>query len=139
MTTLLVEYQLDPETSGWTATMPDVPAVVTQGKTLKEAHERVRAALSLVRDDAADVVLQGRTVWPDEAFDISEEAMKVVQIEADLRVQALDIDSRLESATVQAVQILVREEKQTYRRAGSLLGISHQRVEQIVVKSAATE
>ena len=137
MKPLLVEFQLDPETNGWTATMPAVPAIVTQGKTLKEAHERVRAALSLVRDDAADVVLQGRTVW-HSAMGISNEALQVVQIEADLRVQALDIEAQLESATVQAVQVLVREERQTYRAAGSLLGISHQRVEQID-KNVASE
>jgi len=137
MTQLLVEYQLDPETNGWTATMPEVPAVVTQGKTLKEAHERVRVALSLFRDDAAEVVLKGRTLWP-KAMGISKDALRMVKAEADLRVTALDVEAQLEIATVRAVQVLILEERQTYRAAGSLLGISHQRVEQIA-KAVASE
>ena len=138
MTILMVDYQLDPETSGWTATMPEVPALVTQGKTLKEVHGRVRSALSLLREHAADVTLQGQTVWSQD-YGISNEALKLVQLEANLRVQALDVEAQLESATVQAVGVLIRKEQQTYRDAGSLLGISHQRVEQIAKLSAAAE
>jgi len=135
VTILIVEYQLDPETKGWTATMPKVPSLVTQGKTLKEVHGRVRVALSLVRDDAADVILQGRTLWPQE-YGISREALQAVQEEADLRVKALDVEALLERATAHAVRVLVVQERQTFRSAGSLLGISHQRVEQITQLNA---
>lgn len=138
MTHLLVEYQLDPETNGWTATMPDVSALVTQGKTLKEAHERVRSALLLFREDADKIVLKGRTVWPRKMGGISEVALRMVRAEADLRVAALDVEAQLELATIQAVHVLIVEERQTYRAAGSLLGISHQRVEQIA-KAVASE
>jgi len=137
MTPLTVDFQLDPDTKRWTATMPEVPALVTQGKTLKEAHERVRAALALFRDDAAEVILKGRTLWQSD-LRISPAALRSVRTEADLRVAALDVDAQLAAATVEAVKVLVVQERQTYRAAGQLLGITHQRVEQIA-KAVASE
>lgn len=125
-----VEYRLDPVTKGWTATMPDFPAIVTQGRTLKEAHTQVRAALSLLRRDAEEAKLRGRTVWPD-SLGLSDKAIKAIREEVDLRLQALELEARLEHATAHAVQLLIRSERQTYRAAGALLGITHQRVEQI--------
>jgi len=50
--------------------MPEVPAVVTQGKTLNEAFQNVRKALALVREDAARVLLQGRTDWSDRSISL---------------------------------------------------------------------
>jgi predicted RNase H-like HicB family nuclease len=137
MTTLTVEYRQDPDTNGWTATMPDEPAIVTQGKTLKEAHQRVRAALGLVRDDANEVTLRGRTVWGLRK-ELSSEALQAVKTEGDLRVQALELGAELERVTADAVRVLIFHENQTYRAAGQLLGITHQRVEQIA-KQGATE
>ena len=62
MKSLAVEYRLDTQTQRWTATVPEVPAILTQGATLEEAHDRVRSALALVRDDASCVVLRERVV-----------------------------------------------------------------------------
>lgn len=136
MNILIVEYRQDPETSGWTATMPDVPAVVTQGKTLKEAHERVRAALALVRPDEGETILRSRTVW-DQRKELSREALQAVKAEGDLRVRSLDVNVQLERVTARAVRILINEEGLSYRNAGHLLGITHQRVEQIIAKQGA--
>ena len=101
MTTLSVEYRQDPETSGWTVTMPAVPAVVTQGRTLEEAHRRVRAALALVRGDADEVKLEGQTVWASQA-NLSREALEAIKAEGDLRVQSLDIEAELDRVSAQA-------------------------------------
>ena len=130
MKTFTVEYRQDPDTNGWTATMPDEPAVVTQGKTLKEAHQRVRAALGLVRDDANEVTLRGQTVW-GAGNELSPQALRAVKAEGDLRVRALELSVELERVTADAVRVLIVNEKKTYRAAGQLLGITHQRVEQI--------
>ncbi len=138
METLIVEFSLDPETKGWTATMPAVPAVVTQGKTLKEAHARVRSALSLVYDEWETVPLRGRALW-DTPLDLSKDALNVVKKEAELRIRALDIAAELERATVHAVGVLIHEEQLTYRSTGSLLGITHQRVEQIAKAEQAED
>jgi hypothetical protein len=120
--------------------MPEVPAVVTQAKTLAEAHARVRSALSLFRDDAADVVLLGQTVWPEYVdFGLSESALQAIKIETELRLRSLDTEAQLERATYQAVRQLMGQVGQTYRAAGLLLGISHQRVEQIAKSLALKE
>jgi predicted RNase H-like HicB family nuclease len=63
MSKLSVQYRQDRDTSWWTATMPEEPAVVTQGKTLRDAYENVRKALALVREDAERVQLRGKTDW----------------------------------------------------------------------------
>lgn len=130
MRPLTVEYRLDPQTQGWTATMPEVPELVTQGKTLGDAHRRVRQALALLREDAQTVELQGRAVW-DASVPLSEAALEAVRTETELRIRVLDLEPLLERATAHAVQVLILEENQTYRFAGSVLGITHQRVEQI--------
>lgn len=129
MRTLSVEYRHDPDTGGWTATMPEVLELVTQGRTLKETHGRVRSALGLVVDEPESVMLKGHTVWSDRP-DLSQAALELVRQESDLRVQSLDLQARLEAVTAAAVQKLLQE-RQTFRAAGQLLGITHQRVEQI--------
>jgi predicted RNase H-like HicB family nuclease len=51
-----VNFLVDPDTGWFTAVVKEHPEVVTQGETLSVARARVRAALSLVRGDAADLV-----------------------------------------------------------------------------------
>ncbi len=131
MTELAVEYRQDPETSWWTVTVPDEPAVVSQGRTLREAYDRVRQALPLVRKDANALSLRGRTVWEDRG-DLSPDVLEAVRLESDLRLRSMEIEEALERATRVAVEVLIVDSKLTYRSAGSLLGITHQRVEQIL-------
>jgi len=123
-------YRQDPQTRWWTVTMPEVPAVVTQGKTLNEAFQNVRKALALVRDDAARVLLQGRTDWSDRS-DLPADVLQAVQLESDLRIRFLEIEDALDRATNKAVRVLMRTKHYSYRDAGQLLGITGQRVEQI--------
>ena len=136
---LFVEYRQDPENDWWTATVREVPEVVTQGKTLTEAHGRVRKAIELVRgaqESMAYVPLTGETVW-DNRDDLDNDVRQVAKAEADLRVHLLDTEDKLEVATQRAVTVLVKERGFSYRVAGKLLGITHQRVEQIAKASSA--
>jgi predicted RNase H-like HicB family nuclease len=138
MTELSVQYRQDPQTSWWTATMPEEPAVVTQGKTLKEAYENVRKALSLVREDANRVQLRGETDWSDRA-DLSEDVLRAVQDESDLRVRVLEMQDQLERVTQTAVRVLIKNRRFSYGDAGQLLGITRQRVEQIDKRMSEAE
>lgn len=63
---LTAHFKLDPQSGGWTATVAQVPAVVTQGKTLEETHTRVRAALAVVRPDLAKCVLNTQVVFNNQ-------------------------------------------------------------------------
>jgi predicted RNase H-like HicB family nuclease len=51
-----VNFLVDPDTGWFTAVVKEHPEVVTQGETLSVARARVRDALSLVREDAEDLV-----------------------------------------------------------------------------------
>jgi predicted XRE-type DNA-binding protein/predicted RNase H-like HicB family nuclease len=127
---LSVEYRQDPQTSWWTATVTEESALVTQGKTLREARAQVRRALSCVRTDADELSLRGRTVW-DHRSDLPPKMLAMLARAADLRVQSLDVDDDLDRVTSEAVHELLNERKLSYRATGQLLGITHQRVEQI--------
>lgn len=63
---LTARFKLDHQSGLWTATVDRVPAVVTQGKTLEETHDRVRAAIGIVRPDLANAVLKTFVVVNDD-------------------------------------------------------------------------
>ena len=88
-----------------------------------------------MRDDTEDVCLRGRTVW-DHRSDLPPQVIAMLAHAADLRVQSLDVDDELERATSQVVHQLLNERKLSYRATGQLLGITHQRVEQIAKREA---
>lgn len=133
MDTVVVRYKQDPKTAWWTATVPEEPAVVSQGKTLAEAHRRVRKAIALVRGESRPLVLQGETDWSDRN-DLSNDISRLIKEEGDLRVRRLEIQEALERTTYEAVRLLIIENKFSFRAAGRLLGITHQRVQQIAQK-----
>ncbi len=138
METLFVEFRLDPETEWWTATIPQVPAVVSQGKTLREAFDRVRDALGFVRKDAEAIRLEPEIVW-DREWHVPDEVMDVVRAANYWRLQQLRVGAELEPATLQAVTVMIDKYKMPFRMAGQLLGITHQRVEQIFKSSKGAE
>jgi hypothetical protein len=57
--------------------------------------------------------------------------LQAVQSESDLRVRLLEMQDELERATRTAIRVLMTTHRYSYRDAGQLLGITHQRVEQI--------
>jgi len=140
MDTYIVRYELDPETSWWTATVPGEPGVVSQGKTLAEAHCRVRNAISLMKGTTDPIALVGETDWSNRT-DLPEEALELVKKEGDLRVQLLEVQEELERHTFDAVKLLILEEGFSFRVVGRMLGITHQRVEQILreIRTVQTE
>ncbi len=125
-----IRYRQDPETHTWTATAPEMLGVVSQGRTLREAHDRVRKALSLLQPKAHGVVLFGDTefgVHPE----LPTEVLDVVKHQSDLRVHLMQTQDELERSTREAVTLLVREYNFSYQAIGEVLGITRQRVEQI--------
>jgi predicted RNase H-like HicB family nuclease len=127
-----VHYEQDPEKRWWTATVPEVPGVVSQGKTLKEAHHNVRQAISLVLEQEEEpFVTSGETHWGEHA-ELAEDELELVKVAGDLRIQALETQGQLERVTQAAVRTLYQGRGFSYREIGRLLGITHQRVEQLV-------
>ena len=116
---------LDRDESGtWIATVPAVPGCHTYGRSLVEARRRVREALSLWVEDAATAELV-------DDVRISRDAAAAVWRSRDARERLATARDTAGAATSDAVQRLVDELGLGVRDAAYLLGLSHQRVQQL--------
>jgi predicted RNase H-like HicB family nuclease len=122
-----VRYQRDRESGWWVAQVKEVPATITQGRTIAEARRRIREALALALDDdtaATKAELINDVKLPPDA------RRALARARADRK--RLEIETRRTRATTAAaVQKLIKSVGLRVRDAGELLGISHQRVQQI--------
>jgi predicted RNase H-like HicB family nuclease len=120
-----VEYKRD-ETNWWVATVPGVPGAMTQGRTIEQARERIREALALlVGDRVADrAQLIDRVKLPMPLRRRIDAATKA-KVRADEELAAA------QAAFRSAVEGLVKDGF-SLRDAGELLGVSRQRIHQVL-------
>jgi predicted RNase H-like HicB family nuclease len=123
MTTYSIEIERD-EAGYWIATAPAVAGMVTQAKRIDRIIARSREAIAALLDQ------------PESSFEVEPHVRLVddVPIEearaARARAEAAQNDAAEKVRSV--VERLVHEKALTMRDTGHLLGISHQRVEQIL-------
>lgn len=112
------------ESGAWIARVPRVPGCHTYGRTLGEARRRIREALGLWVADADRAHLD---------FDVRlpEQARRVVRPLTVARRRAGDAQAEARAALVVAARTLVRAGF-SLRDAGEVLGLSHQRVAQVL-------
>ncbi|MFB9775750.1 hypothetical protein [Brevibacterium otitidis] len=113
----------------WAVTVPEVPGLFTQGHSLAEVVEMVRDALTLYPDVEPD---------PDSAtiiFESDDEAAHaaVVASKANAAAERAKVSAMRDMAI--AARRLVSQGT-TYRDVAMLLGVSHQRVQQLVKRVA---
>lgn len=108
----------------WTVTVPQVSGCHSYGRTIDQARERVREALSLFVDDAATVEIVDDVRLPADV-------KKLIRSVSNLRRKAADQERVMVAAQVDAVRVLRKRLKFGHRDAGALLGLSHQRVHQL--------
>ena len=128
MSRFTVNYERDADSGWWVAQVKEVPAAITQGRTIAEARRRIREALGLALDDerAAD-----KAELVDDVKLPAEARRALVRARAARR--RLDVEAKkAQVTTALAVRRLVQREGLSVRDAGELLGISHQRVQQLV-------
>jgi predicted RNase H-like HicB family nuclease len=120
-----VAYERD-ESGWWVASVREVRGCHTQGRTVDEARRRIRKAMDLFVDDARSARLVDNVKLPAPAW-------KAIRLYATLRKQADREDRRAALAARHAVRLLRGGKlKMSARDAARLLGVSHQRVHQLV-------
>src|SRR5712664_3940698 len=120
-----VAYERD-EDGWWVATVKGVSGVHTQGRTIGDARHRIREALALAIGDQA---AEGAKLVDD------------VKLPADVRKKVLASNAARERAnaerekaratTAEVVQVLTKTLRLSVRDICGLLGLSHQRVQQL--------
>ena len=113
------------ETGTWIASVPDLPGCHTYGRTLAQARRRLREALSVWVDDADDAELE-------EEIRLPKRVLAAVDRSVEARRSAAHQRDRANELTARAARTLVDDLELGLRDAADLLGLSHQRVQQLV-------
>ena len=115
----------------WVASVPSVPGCHTQGRTLAQARERLREALAVSLDDHVPE-LSEKVLLP-RSVDAVLESFRTSRKEAERAV------ARAQERTGRAVVVLTCDLGASLRDAADLLGLSHQRVAQILEEKRERE
>jgi predicted RNase H-like HicB family nuclease len=116
----------------WEADARDVPGVHTFGKTLAKAQHYLRDALALWFDvplETVDVEVQVRFDKPD----IEDLVHATIQARRQVERDAVAAARLLREAATQLVAAGL-----SYRDAGIALGVSHQRIDQLIADREAS-
>lgn len=113
------------ESGTWIARIPSVPGCHSHGRSLVEARRRIREALSLWVEgaDASELVDDVR---------LPSDALAAVRRSSRSRARLAVVRSEASTATADAVTRLVDDLGLGVRDAAYLLGVSFQRIQQIV-------
>ena len=125
--TYTVKYKRD-STDWWVATVTDVRGCHTQGRTIEQARRRIREALSLFVDNAEEAEFIEDIILPGNAKALLKQVHST-------RKRAEEEASKLQSSTAKAARVLTKDLGVSVRDAGELLGLSHQRVQQLLTSS----
>lgn len=119
-----IRYEKD-ETGWWVATVKEVRGCHTQGRTIEQARRRIREALGLFVDHAESAELIDDVVLPANARTLLKRVLST-------RKRAEEEAIKLQVTTAEAAEVLTKDVGVSVRDAGELLGLSHQRVHQLL-------
>jgi predicted RNase H-like HicB family nuclease len=133
-----MRYTAIAERSGrwWALQVPAVPGVFTQARTLKEARGMVRSAVSLALEcppDSFDVDLEVR-VSAEGAIPNAESVTALLKDVAEKDLAA-DRAAAVASEATRRAATTLRDAGLTLSDTGELLGVSYQRVQQLITES----
>lgn len=119
-----VVYERD-ESGAWIASVPSVRGCHTHGRTIEQARRRIREALGLWVDGADTAELVDDVRLPRRAEAAVSRTLEVRKAADACRDEA-------QAATQRTARLLVEELQLGLRDAGELLGLTRQRVQQLV-------
>jgi predicted RNase H-like HicB family nuclease/DNA-binding CsgD family transcriptional regulator len=112
------------ETGAWLARIPAIRGCHTYGRTIEQARNRLREALGLWVDDSDRAVI-------NEQIRLPAPLRARVARSRQMRERAEHQRQHAQEQTREAAEALVAQGV-SLRDAGELLGLSHQRVQQLV-------
>jgi predicted RNase H-like HicB family nuclease len=118
-----VDYERD-ASGRWVGSVRDLPGCHTQGRTIAQTRERIREALGLFVDDADAAELVDH-IKISVALRKAIARYRATRRQADALAAQVAIDAR------RAVRALTGD-KLSRRDAAEVLGLSHQRVQQLL-------
>lgn len=125
--TYRVRYEHD-SNGRWFVRCPDVPGAHSHGRTLASARNNIREAIALVLD-----LPDGSPLTLDEEFELDDlEVKEALDHARQLRKQVMKLDARSRTATLTAIATVKNsDESLSMRDLADLVGLSHQRIQQI--------
>jgi predicted RNase H-like HicB family nuclease len=131
---LSYEVTFERDSAGlWVATIPAVPGCHTQGRTLEQARRRIREALAVSLDGMTDAEAAriARDAELREHIRLPRRVRLVLDRYRAKRVRAERAAEELQRTATVAADELTRRFALSLRDAGTLLGLSHERVNQL--------
>jgi predicted RNase H-like HicB family nuclease len=122
------------EAGWWVARVKEAPAALTRGRTLAEARRRMREALVLALGSGS----AARRIALVEDVRLPATALRALREVAASRTRLVQERDRLSDAIDSAISTLLDGMHLSVRDAGELLGLSHQRVQQLRAGSQRT-
>ena len=124
--TYTVIYERD-EDGWWVASVEKVPGCLTQGKSIKQASNRIVEALGLFLD--AKKLAKAKLV---HKLKLTPEVQAALDEMKAAKQRAVEEESRVRETAQKIARLLTKKFHLSVRDAGELLNLSHQRVHQLV-------